>query len=201
MRGVSTHGGPESSSEYGLRVGISSKPESHNGPMWVIECTRTSKLLRFITHPKVPALAKTREAWLRKSRKLNQQLSRKINREERRGNPGIRHFVHFRTRQIPGGVGWRRATKRAVNGEDHFRQLPTKPVVSPLLFHLATTRVLCWTPARERRRCRPGHPQRESLDNRLGRLTVRLSQIFRNSTPSCPTLHTPRFTNLKIPTT
>lgn len=80
-----------------------------------------------------------------------------------------------------------------MNGEDPFSQLPTKPVVSPLLFHLATARVLRRTPARERRGCRQGHPQRGSLDNPLERLTVRLSHIFRNSTPSCSTLHTPRF--------
>lgn len=51
---------------------------------------------------------------------------------------------------------------------------PNKHTSLPPLFRLATTRVLCWTSARERRGCRQGRPQRGSPENRPGLLVVRL---------------------------
>ena len=176
MRGVFTHRGPESSSEYGLgsrssesymtEPGLGVRSSDQKAIVRGGRQRRTEQPMRFITsHTPLrwpnPERCGYRNPGSQTGDAFEKPKLEKMGRKSRSSQ-----FVHFRTRQTPrhqrqrqrrGGVA-PRESKRASREGDPSVNHQTHPSLSP--FRLVIARVPHRTPARERPGCRPGHPQR-----------------------------------------
>lgn len=146
--------------------------------------------LRLITTPK--ALEPERNNAGSRARSENWRKRR----ENREGcNMSISELGKPRGITAAATVEWGGAEKVSKRTARGILPSTTKTSPSPPLFRLVIARVPRRTPARERRGCRPGHPQRGS-PNPPGSPVVRISHILRHHTA----LRTTRSTALGIPT-